>query len=387
MKSLALFTDGLRTPFAAAGKGAYKDVRPDDLLTELMQEQKNIFLKNYGENSLSHLTDVIVGCAYPEGEQGYNIARVSSLGAAFNVPGATVNRLCGSSLEAVSIATAKINSGWGDLFFVGGIESMSRVPRRGANFSESEKIKSIASQTYIQMGETAELLSQKFQISRTEQEDYSYASHEKADRGYKNGFFNDQLFRFVCQQDEGVRATLNKEKVRSLPPAFREGGTVTAATSSPLSDGASSGWVMSEGFAKEIGVKDGLMIRDVVVASVRPEEMGMGPVPATQTLLKRNQLSVRDIDAFEMNEAFSVQALACQKKLEINDEKLNVYGGAIAIGHPLGASGLRLMMTLQSRFREIGKNSSKNSSLGVVTLCVGGGQGVSILCEYRKYKT
>jgi acetyl-CoA acyltransferase len=351
-------------------------------LTELFKQTLSQFSKNYFQDISDSIDEVIVGTAYPESEQGYNIARTCALGCRLDKPGFTVNRLCSSSLEALMIAVAKVNSGLGDCYLVGGVESMSRIPRRGANFSESALIKSAAPDTYVTMGETAENIFQKFKISREAQEQFSIRSHLLAEKAWSEGKYQDQIFAYLCAKDEGIRSPLNVEKLKALPPVFKSEGSVTAATSSPLSDGACAGFVVSPEFAKKISFSDetkpkGLKILDAAVSAVTPALMGMGPVDATKKLLHRNNLTVDDIDVFEMNEAFSVQSLACQKQLEIPDEKLNQWGGAIAIGHPLGASGLRLLMTCMGRLSEIKTKNPK----GIVTLCVGGGQGVSVLVE------
>lgn len=373
----AIFTGGLRTAFAQAHKGAFVDVRPDDLLVELFREQKSRQQDLWSETP----SDVIVGCAYPEGEQGYNVARMAAIGAGIKAPGATVNRLCGSSLEALAMASAYVEAGRGSKYLIGGVESMTRVPRRGANFSESSKITESMPTAYVNMGETAEYVAAKFpNISRLQQEDFAVRSHELAQQAYDKKYYNDTVINFKINRDQGIRGNIDRKKIASLVPAFSATGVVTAATSSPLSDGAVSGWVISEEIAAQSGVQDGLRILDIAVAHVEPEVMGMGPKPAIENLLFRNRLSLRDICAIEMNEAFAIQVLACMDGLKMNLEVVNTWGGALAIGHPLGATGLRLMMTLQSRLRLRGEKNA----LGIASLCVGGGQGVAVLCQYYK---
>ena len=375
----AVFTGGLRTAFGRAHKGGLKDIRPDDLLAGLFREHasRNAALFSEGPE------DVIVGCGYPEGEQGYNVARMASLGAGLKVPGITVNRLCGSSLDAVGIAAARIRAGYGEVFLTGGVESMSRIPRRGAGFSESDLVKKSVPRAYVNMGETAEEVARRFPgISRGRQEDFAARSHELAHKAYENGFYADQVVTAAgVERDELLRYPADREKMAALKPAFSDDGVVTAATSSPLTDGATSGWVVSEERARKLGVRDGLVIRDVAWSQTEPEVMGLGPVEAVKKLLGRNGIGPRDLAAVEVNEAFAIQVLACLESLGMDDGMVNLKGGAIALGHPLGASGLRLMMTLQGRLRETGRAGA----LGVATLCVGGGQGVACLAEWVKF--
>lgn len=370
-----LFTAGLRTPFGRAFKGTYKETRADDLLVELLQTQVSAH-PNFAKQGIE---DLIVGCAYPEGEQGYNVARMAALGTGLEVPGLTVNRLCASSLEAVSIAAARVACGWGELYLTAGIEAMSRIPRRGGGFSESDHIKETSPQAYVTMGDTAEAVAKRYpHISREQQEDFAAASHEKAFEAYERGDYAGQIHPYLIDRDEFIRYPANREKMASLAPAFAEGGTVTAATSSPLTDGATSGWVMEAEIAKSLGVTCGLEILDCAVAHVAPEVMGMGPVPAMRTLFERNNLAPADIAAYEINEAFAIQVLASAEELKLPAERINAWGGAMALGHPLGASGLRLVMTLHDRLTQNGESGA----LGMASLCVGGGQGQAILFKY-----
>ncbi len=372
-----IFTAGLRSPFGRAFKGAYKDVRADDLLVELLSAQsaKHPALWNRGPE------DLIVGCAYPEHEQGYNVGRMAALGVGLDVPGTTVNRLCASSLEAVAIAASRIVAGWGSCFLAAGIEAMSRIPRRGANFSESDRIKAANPFAYIPMGDTAERVASLYPLLiREKQEDLAERSHTLAFKAYENGWYAEQIHPFLIDKDEFIRYPVNREKMASLKPAFKEDGSVTAATSSPLTDGATSGWVVEARLAKELGVTGGLEIIDAQVAHVPPELMGMGPVPASQRIFERNGLTSADVAAFEINEAFAIQVLASVEELGIPIDRINAWGGAMALGHPLGASGLRLVMTLHDRLKQIGEVGA----LGIATLCVGGGQGMSILFRWVK---
>lgn len=370
----AFFLAGLRTPFGRASKGAYRDVRPDDLLVELVGASRARFPEVWATPP----DDFVVGCAYPEGEQGYNIARTVALGSGLEVPGMTVNRLCASSLEAVSIAAARVRAGFGSRYLAGGVESMSRIPRRGANFSESDRILGICPTAYTPNGETAEKVARQFPLlTRAAQEELAARSHELADAAWRAGHYAGQVHPWLVAQDEFVRVPVDRVKMASLPPAFAEDGVVTAATSSPLTDGATCGWVVDEAGWKRSGERFALEILDVAVGHVAPEVMGLGPVPATRILLGRNGLSADAVAAWEINEAFAVQVLASIHELQIPPARVNTWGGAMALGHPLGASGLRLVITLLHRLAV----EAAPGALGIATLCVGGGQGVSLLAR------
>ena len=374
----AIFTAGLRTPFGRAFKGAYKDTRADDLLVELLLAQVGA----HGAFVHHGIDDLVVGCAYPEGEQGFNVARSAALGVGLEIPGVTVNRLCASSLEAVSIAAARVTCGWGSLYLTAGIESMSRIPRRGATFSESERIKETSPQAYIQMGDTAEVVARRYpHFTREMQEDLAAASHEKASMAYERGDYAGQIHPYLVDRDEFIRYPVNRDKMASLEPAFAEDGSVTAATSSPLTDGATSGWVMELETAESLGVGSGLEILDCAAAHVAPEVMGMGPVPAMQVVFQRNNLSPADVAAYEINEAFAIQVLASAEELGLPADRINAWGGAMAIGHPLGATGLRLVATLHDRLAQRGESGA----IGIASLCVGGGQGMALLFRYVQF--
>jgi acetyl-CoA acyltransferase len=369
---IAIFTGGMRTPFCRAHKGALLDQRPDDMLVELLQASRSRLPELLATNTPD---DLIVGCAYPEGEQGYNLGRMVAIGLDWPVPGATVNRLCASSLESLAMAAGRVASGWGKHFAVGGVESMSRVPRRGSNFSESESIKQTNPLAYAPNGDTAERVADAYpHLTREKQEALAARSHELAFKAYEDGHYQTHVHSSLSSRDEFIRYPVNHEKIASLKPAFRENGSVTAATSSPLSDGATAGWVLEKSFAQANGIETGLEIVDVAVGHVPPEMMGMGPVPATKIIFERSGITASDLAAVEINEAFAIQVLASLEDLQIDLEIVNCWGGAMSLGHPLGASGLRLMMTLERRMA-----SMTAGSLGLATLCVGGGQGMSIL--------
>lgn len=376
-----VFWAGMRTPFAVAQRGSFKDIRPDELLVMLIKEHRKKFLAAYQNDGGPQ--DLVVGCAYPEGEQGYNIAQTAGLGAGLEVSGMTVNRLCGSALEAAAIAAAGVACGRTDAWLVAGVESMSRVPRRGANFSESELVKVAAPQAYVTMGETAENVARRFpRISRAAQEEFTAASHTASHWAWDTGFYDDHVLPIGgLRRDEGIRFPVNLEKMASLPPAFQADGLITAATSSPMSDGAAAGLVTSERFARASGARSFLRIIDTVTSHVAPEFMGMGPVHAVQKLFARNKITVDSIAAVEMNEAFAIQSMACIDELKFPPNIMNTMGGALALGHPLGASGLRLLMSLHERLKRLTAETSA-TNLGIATLCIGGGQGIAMLCEF-----
>lgn len=368
----AILLAGMRTPFGRAGKGAYAEIRPDDLAVELVRAHQ----KRHPSLWSMSPEDFIVGCAYPEGEQGYNVARMIALGVGCPAPGVTVNRLCASSLEAVAIAAGRIRAGWGTRYLVAGIESMSRIPRRGANFLESEQLKSSCPLAYIPNGETAERVAQQFpHLSRQRQEEFSARSHELAAEAHASGLYRSQIHPYLIERDEFIRVPVDWAKMQSLAPAFDPSGVVTAATSSPLTDGATCGMVVEWELARASGCDWGLEIVDAAVEHTAPEVMGLGPIPASQMVLRRNQVSPDDLRAIEINEAFAIQVLASIEQLGLAADRVNAWGGAIALGHPLGASGLRLAITLLDRLAHEGEANT----LGLATLCVGGGQGMSML--------
>ena len=320
----AVFVAGLRTPFARAGKGAYRDVRPDDLLVELFRAHR----QRHPAFWRTTPDDAIVGCAYPEGEQGYNIARTAALGAGLPLTGVTVNRLCASSLEAAAIAAARIRGGWGDAYLVAGVESMSRIPRRGGNFSESDLIKSTAPRAYMPNGETAEEVARRYPRvgPRT-----TGGFRRPQSRTRRRGLRWRRLTAARSTRSASIATSSSASpsiapRMQSLPPAFRDDGVVTAATSSPLTDGATCGWVV-EKCAIEAGVDWGLEILDASWGHVAPEVMGIGPVPATRKILERNGVASSELAAVELNEAFAVQVLASLDELAIPLERVNTWGG------------------------------------------------------------
>ena len=380
----AVIVDALRSPMGRALKGQFANTRIDDIASQLIQT----IIKRHPELDTNLVEDVVIGCAMPEGEQGLNVARNISFlaGLPLTCGAATVNRFCASSLTAVNLAAESIQNENGEVFFAGGIESMSHVPMGGFNPSLNERLMVEGKPAaYISMGTTAENLKREFDISREEQDQFSLNSHRKAVSSIQQGKFANEIapidginFKgepFVADTDEGPRANTSLESLGALRAAFEENGTVTAGNSSPLTDGAAMTLITSKRMAKKLKLKPRARIRSMAVAGVDPATMGLGPVGAIEKALSRAGMKLKNIDLFEINEAFAVQVLAVLKKIEIDEKQLNVNGGAIALGHPLGASGARLVTTLLHALEE------RDLSVGLATMCVGGGQGVATIIE------
>ena len=372
----AVIVDWMRSPFHRAHKGKLSEIRPDELLGQVT---KSLLERN--PINLEDIDDIIVGCAYPEGEQGYNIGRLVTFlgGIPDKVPGMTINRLCGSSMQAILVAASNIESGWGDCFLCGGIESMSRIKRRGFNWSPHPDLENTFPDAYINMGITAENVAEMWDISRSSQEEFALNSHMKSIYARDNGYFKSEICPItsddgVIDEDGCIRDTSLKS-MSKLNPVFRDNGSVTAATSSPLTDGAVCMLVCSSEFAKKNGLEPLARIVTSSVTGCPPNIMGIGPISSTQKALERSGWNIDDIDIFEINEAFSSQSIAVINELSIDYEKVNIDGGAIAIGHPLGASGARI----------VGKAASilnrTNSERAIATMCIGGGMGITILLE------
>lgn len=364
-----------RSPFHFARKGALIDLRPDDLAAQVLRG----LVDRLGLDP-ARLEDVIMGCAYPEAEQGMNIARIASFRAGFpeTLGGATLNRFCGSSMSAVHYAVGQIAIGAGEAFLCAGVESMTRVPMGGFNLSPNPTLMADYPEVYMAMGHTAEEVARRYAISRTDQEAMAVESHAKAVRARELGLFADELLTIDTPQgrvdeDGCLRPGTNLEALAQLKPAF--GGSVTAATSSPLTDGAAAVLVCSEAFAREHGLSVLARIKAVAVAGCAPEIMGMGPVAATRKLLQRAGLSIGDIDLVEINEAFASQSLACVQELGLDMARVNLDGGAMALGHPLGATGARITGKAASLLRRSG------GRYAIATQCIAGGQGVATLLE------
>ncbi|MFA4974612.1 MAG: thiolase family protein, partial [bacterium] len=336
----------------------------------------------------SAIEDVLIGCAMPEGEQGYNVSRNISFlaGLPERVAAVTINRFCASSLEAIAQAARAIRCGDGELFVAGGVESMSHVPIGGFNPNLNERLmRNDAPDAYISMGLTAENVARTYGISREEQDRFALMSHRKAVLAQSKGKFDAEKTpvralsadgrEFEVAQDEGPRGDTSIEALAALPPAFLEGGSVTAGNSSPMTDGAAMTVIASKRFAKRIGAAPIAKVRAAAVAGVAPEFMGMGPARAIPKALERAGMKLADIDVIELNEAFASQSIAVMRELEIDEKRLNVHGGAIALGHPLGASGARIVATLVHAMME-GK-----ASTGLAAMCIGGGQGMAVILE------
>jgi acetyl-CoA acyltransferase len=362
-----------RTPFHFAGKGALAGVRPDDMAAEVIKA----LIAATGVNP-ADIEDVLMGCAFPEAEQGFNLAKIVAqlAGLPNSVAGATVNRFCGSSMTTVQMAAGYIQMGAGDVFICAGVESMTRIPMGGFNPMPNPKLGEIYPQAYINMGETAENLAKKYSVSRAEQESFAAASQQKAAKAKDAGKFKDEIVAVAGVSEDGtIRAETTAEGLATLKLAFDEKGTVTAGTASPLTDGAAAVLVCSEDYAKAHKLPIMACIKSVGVAGCAAEIMGIGPVPASQKALQRAGLKISDIDIVELNEAFAAQSIPVIKDLGIDTSKLNLDGGAIAIGHPLGASGARIVGKLASLLVR------EKKKYGLATMCIGGGQGTAIVLE------
>ena len=375
--SKAVIAGYVRSPFHFAGKGALTKVRPDDLTALVV---KGLLAKTGVKPE--DIEDLLLGCAFPEGEQGLNVARLIGLiaGLPQTVAGATVNRFCGSSMQAIHIAAGAIATGSGQAFICAGIESMSRVPMMGFNPMPNPKLAAEMAGAYMSMGETAENLAKKYQIPRAEQEELAVISHRRATAARQAGKFTDEIIpipagKETVTSDGCIREETSKEALAGLKPAFDQNGTVTAGTSSPLTDGAAACLVVSEDYAKAHGMKILARIKSSAVIGCAPEIMGIGPVGATNKALKRAGLTMTDIDIIELNEAFAAQSIACMRDLKIDVEKMNIDGGALALGHPLGATGARIT----GKAAALLKRESKQFALA--TQCIGGGQGIATILE------
>ncbi|MBI4821431.1 MAG: thiolase family protein [Deltaproteobacteria bacterium] len=378
-----------RSAVGRAKKGALTLTRPDDLLAQVM---KKTLEKATGLGvPLDRIEDVMVGCAMPEGEQGLNVARISALAAGlpYTVSAVTVNRFCSSGIEAIAMAAGKVATGQADVILAGGVESMTMVPMGGNKPTMSPDVTDRVPDVYAPMGITAENVSARYEVTRRAQDEFAYGSHKKASAAIERKSFDAEIvpidavayddrgqrFTKTFVRDELVRPDTTLEGLTALKPAFKKDGTVTAGNSSPLSDGAAVSLVMSRKAADSFGLKPLGTLRGYATAGVDPALMGIGPVPAVRKLLARTGGSIGDLDVVEMNEAFAAQAVYCQRELGVSDAQLNPNGGAIAIGHPLGATGARMTATL---LHELGRREGR---FGIVTMCVGGGMGAAALFE------
>jgi acetyl-CoA acyltransferase len=380
----AVVIDAVRTPVGRAHpeKGIYRDVRADDLSADLMQG----LLQRVGIPA-GEIEDIHWGCVKQQGEQGYDVARMAALiaGLPIEIGGVTVNRNCGSSLQAINQAAQSIAAHCEDVQIAGGVEHMDHIPME-AGFDPSPRFFYRNSQATLNMGLTAENLAIKYHIGRREQDEFALRSHRRAAEATDSGAFAREVIptwgrdeegrRKLMTEDQCIRRVTSLEALAALKPVFMpEGGTVTAGNSSPLNVGAAALLVMSEERARELGLKPLARIRAMAIAGVDPSVMGIGPVPATHKALERAGLKLADIDLIEINEAFAAQTLAVIKLLKADSEKVNVRGGALAIGHPLGASGARIATTLLHAMKD------RKAKLGLATMCIGAGQGIATVFE------
>ena len=380
-----VIVSALRTPVGRGRKGSLANTRPDDLAALVLKET----LSKTGVPA-TEVEDVILGCAMPEGEQGFNVARLALLLAGFpdTVPGMTVNRFCSSGLQAVALAAQAIASGMADCIIAGGVESMSMVPMTGNKPSMNLQLQKTIPGAYVGMGMTAENLARKYEISRTEQDEFAVDSHRKAHEAQEAGRFADELVsvpvrvdkrkgakieskEVMFEKDELVRPESTLETLAKLKPSFHVKGSVTPANSSPISDGAAAVMVMSKAKAEAHGLTPLAEFVSFAVAGVAPEIMGIGPVEAVPKALKLAGLEMSAIDLIELNEAFAAQSIAVIKEMGLPTDKLNVNGGAIALGHPLGCTGAKLTATAVHELKRRG------GGYGLVTMCIGGGQGAA----------
>ncbi len=385
----AYIVKAFRTAVGKAPRGSLRIVRPDDMAARVIKH----ILETTPELDPSRVDDVIVGCAVPEAEQNLQIGRyISLLSLPVNVPGFVINRYCGSGVEAIALAVNKIRSGWADIIIAGGAESMSLVPMTGWKVAPNPYLVDTHADYFMNMGLTAEEVAKKYGITREEQDEFAYRSHMRAIKAIEEGIFKDQIVpleveqvyyedgkkktrKYIFDTDEGPRKDTSLEKLAQLKPVFRKDGTVTAGNSSQRSDGASFVLVVSERVVKELNLKPIARMVSYAYTGVEPRYMGIGPVYAVPKALKLAGLNIGDIDLIELNEAFAAQSVAVVKELELDIEKVNINGGAIALGHPLGATGAKLTTQLIYDLHRL------NKKYGIVTACVGGGQGVAAVYE------
>lgn len=392
MTKEAYIIEGFRSAVGKAGKGGFRGVRSDDLAVKVIR----YLLDSVPTLDPARVDDVIVGNAVPEAEQGLQISRWIALKAINkDIPGMTVNRYCASGLETIAIATAKIKAGLADCIIAGGTESMSHVPTAGWKTVPNYELSGDYPDYFLNMGLTAEEVVKDYGVSREEQDKFGFTSHQRAINAIDNEYFKDQTVpveveetlvkngkketgKFVVDTDEGPRRDTSLESMAQLKPVFKQGGTVTAGNSSQTSDGAAFVLVMSEEMMKELNLEPVALLRGSSVAGVDPRIMGIGPVAAVPKVLKQTGMKLKDIDLVELNEAFASQALVVMQKLGMDHEKTNVNGGAIALGHPLGCTGTKLTVQIIHELRR------RDQRFGLVTACVGGGQGIAGIIERLK---
>ncbi|MBT3239284.1 MAG: thiolase family protein [Chloroflexi bacterium] len=385
-KRVPVIVAAKRTPIGKAIKGALATARPEDLGALVIKR----LMESIPEVPLTDIEDVIIGCAMPEGSQGLNLGRRIVLRAGFpvEVPAETVNRFCSSGLQTISQAAMQIMSGMGDVIIAGGVESMSNVPMTGFAFSANPTLAADYPEAYVSMGITAENVADEYDVSRQAQDEFAARSHQRAALAIEKGLFDaetvavdlelvgpDGSKTITHSVDEGVRADTTAEGLSKLRPVFREGGSVTAGNTSQMSDGAAAVLIMSQAKADEYGLNPLARFVSYAVGGVRPEVMGIGPIVAIPKALEKAGLELADIDLIELNEAFAAQSVAVVNELGLDIEKVNVNGGAIALGHPLGCTGAKLTTQL---IHEMGRRDSK---YGMVTMCIGGGMGAAGIFE------
>ena len=366
-----------RSPFTFARKGEMANIRPEDILSQTINQ-----LLNEIEINKNDIEDIITGCAYPEGAQGNNIAKIVSFMTAMpeHVAGMTVNRWCGSSMQAIHDATGAIAINSGDVFLCCGVESMTFIPMNGLTYDPHPQLSKDNPNVYMSMGVTAENVAKKFNISRKEQQEFAISSHKKASSARDSNMFDDEIVSILnknekINKDGGIRPNTSHEVLDGLKLVFDENGTVTAGTASPLTDGASAVIVCEEEYAKKNSLNILARIKSTAVVGCPPELMGLGPINASKKALKRANLSINDIDIVELNEAFASQSLACIKELNMDIDKVNIHGGAIALGHPLGATGARITGKVATLLQ------NNNKKYGLATQCIGLGQGIATVLE------
>jgi acetyl-CoA acyltransferase len=388
----AVIVAATRTAVGKSRRGVTANSRSDEMAATVIKE---LMAQTDGKLDPAEIDDVVIGCAMPEGSQGLNFARVIALrsGLPVDIPGQTVNRFCASGLQTIALAAERIIANGADVIIAGGAETMSLVPMSGFHISPNPYMAEHDPNVYMSMGLTAERVAQEFGVSRQDQDEFAYQSHQKAAAATDSGRFREEIVPFEIEEtiigedgrpttvtttlteDEHLRRDTTVEGLSKLKPVFKEGGSVTAGNSSPLSDGAAGVIVMEASKAAQLGLTPLLRFISFNVAGVRPEIMGVGPIAAVPKLLKRAGISIDDIDLVELNEAFASQSLAVIRTLEMDPQKVNVNGGAIALGHPLGCTGSKLTVQLMHEMKR------RNSKYGLVTMCIGGGMGAAGLFE------
>jgi acetyl-CoA acyltransferase len=373
----AVIVGYVRSPFTPAYKGEMAEVRPDELAAQVIKS----LVERTGVKA-TDVEDIILGCAFPEGEQGLNVARLISFiaGLPISVAAVTVNRFCGSSMQSIHMAAGNIAAGMGEVFIAAGVESMSRVPMTGFNPLPHPDLYERYPEAYESMGITAENVAAKYKIKRKEQDEFALLSHQKAAKAAKSGAFDEEIIPIIngdktISHDGCIRPETTLEQLSGLKPVFDKNGVVTAGTSSPLTDGAVAVLVTSESYADSNNLPKLARIKSFAVSGCAPEIMGIGPISASKKALERAGLTIDDMDIVELNEAFAAQSLAVINELKIDKAKLNIDGGAIALGHPLGASGGRITGKAATLLKRV------KGKYALATMCIGGGQGIATVLE------